>query len=220
MLLFIPQRGFAREGEAGSGRVFWLIRGSVLHFFEDNGLRSDPGPVLPVPGAGFQYVLWGPLAFEVSLDLYGCYYDYDYTLNRAVPVEPANRASYVLGPVLGFLALGRFKLGDSATLRIYGGPAADLRLCFLADGVAGDEIDFKSGKTLSVLVEDISRYFWGEGRWFLPVAGLGFDYRLFPRLRLGFDARVWFPAYKTWTGEDLPPAEGWRFGAGLTVSIG
>jgi hypothetical protein len=220
ILVIIPPDGYSREREAGSEGLSWLIRGSLLYFPEDNGLLSDSGPILPVLGAGLRYKLWGPLVLELSLDLYGYYYDYDYTLNRAVPAEPANRAAYVLGSLLGLPVVGSFDLGERMTLRVYGGPAVDLRLCLLADGLGEGEIDSKGGKPLSALVNDIAGYFWREGRWFLPVAGIGFDYRLFSRIGLGFDARVWFPAYKTWTGEDLPRVEGWRFGAGFTVTIG
>jgi hypothetical protein len=211
-------------GQSLFSSMSYAFRGTILFFTGDNGLESDVMPILPSVGAAAILPILGPLAIEASLDFYGKEYDYSYVLNRAVPSLPDNRSSYVFGSVLGIDALGRFDLNRTMTLRAYGGLAMDIRICFVPYGLnADDTIDTKGSadgsKNISAVVQDIASYFWEEGRWFLPVAGAGFDYRLYPTVTLGFDARVWIPLYKLWTGEDLPPAEGWRFGVGFTVSI-
>jgi hypothetical protein len=202
------------EAQSFTDKLSLGFRGSILVFPEDNGLESDPMPVLPSLGLAAAYNLTGPLAAELSLDFYGNYYSYSYTLNRAVPANPENRSSFVIGSILGAQILGVFPLGDLVRLRAYGGPTADLRLCLIADGLEGED-----QKDASAQTGDISSYFWGQGRWFLPVLGLGLDFKLFEHIDLGLDTRVWFPVYRLWTDEDLPPIEGWRFGIGFKITI-
>ena len=62
-------------------------------------------------------------------------------------------------------------------------------------------------------------YFWSGARWLLPVMGTGMDFDLNEKFRLGFDIRIWAPVYKLWTGENLPFAEGWRFGLGVRATF-
>jgi hypothetical protein len=154
------------------------------------------------------------MRIELSLDFYGTYYAYSDTLDRAVPAIPDNRSSFVIGSMLGIQALKTFVLGNTARIRVYGGPAADLRICLVADGLEGADAEDAASET-----GDISGYFWGQGRWFMPVAGAGMDFALTEKLLLGFDLRIWMPAYRLWIAEDLPVVEGWRFGAGVRFSI-
>jgi hypothetical protein len=188
--------------------------GSVLFFPEDNGLDSDSGPILPSIGVSAAWPLGKALKLELALDFYGTYYAYSYNLNRAVPAIPDNRSSFVIGSILAVQAQGNFPLSDTMRVRVYGGPAADLRICLIADGLEGNDKEDASEET-----HDISGYFWGKGRWFMPVIGAGMDFTITEKVRLGFDTRIWLPVYRLWTGESLPPIEGWRFGLGLRFSF-
>jgi hypothetical protein len=188
--------------------------GSILFFPEDNGLDSDSGPILPSIGISGVWPLVKSLKLELSLDFYGTYYAYSYNLNRAVPAIPDNRSSFVIGSILGIQALGVFPLSDTMRVRVYGGPAADLRICLVADGLEGHDKEDASEET-----GDIADYFWGKGRWFMPIVGAGMDFRITEKIRLGFDTRIWLPAYRLWTGESLSFIEGWRFGLGVRFSF-
>jgi hypothetical protein len=194
--------------------VSWSIHGTVLFFPEDNGLSSDPMPILPSLGAAAAFPLLGPLEAEVTLDFYGTHYGYSYELGRAVPYAIENRSSLVIGSVLGIQALGRFFITPNVVFRVYAGPAADLRICLIAEDLEGDDREDASKQT-----KDIAKYFWGQGRWLLPTAGVGMDFGITPKAMLGLDIRVWFPLYKTWSGESLPGIEGWRFGAGFKLTL-
>ncbi|MDR2110702.1 MAG: hypothetical protein LBP32_05285 [Spirochaetaceae bacterium] len=192
----------------------WSFRGSVLIFPEDNGMDSDPMPILPSFGASAAYPVFGPLSVEVSLDMYATYYGYSYKLGRAVPYALENRSSFVVGSVLGIQALYRYNITRNIVLRGYGGPAADLRIPFIADGLEGSDKEDASKQT-----KDVAKYFWSVGRWFMPVAGVGIDFGITPKVMIGVDFRVWFPLYRTWTKEDLPAIEGWRFGPGFRITL-
>ncbi|MDR3123919.1 MAG: hypothetical protein LBU16_09110 [Treponema sp.] len=188
------------------------FRGSILFFPEDNGLESDAMPVLPSLGiaAGWPVFDW---RVELSWDCYGTYYAYNDRLDRAVPAIPDNRSSFVIGSLLGVQAVKTFALRDAVRIRAYGGPAADLRLCLIADGLEGTDAEDAAAET-----RDIAAYFWRQGRWLMPTAGAGIDFALTETLRMGFDLRAWLPVYRLWTAEDLPAVEGWRFAAGVRFS--
>ncbi|MDR0555369.1 MAG: hypothetical protein LBG76_11330 [Treponema sp.] len=205
--------GASLECQSRTAGLSGAFRGSLLFFPEDNGLESDIGHILPSLGAALTLPVLGPLCVEASFDLYGA--DYEYRLDRPVAANPENRAAYVIGSILGIQLLGRFDIGPFLTLRVYGGPAADIRLCLLSYGLTGDPQESE----LRRQTEEIAAYFWDQCRWFLPVAGIGFDYRILPKVMLGLDVRAWFPLYRYWTGEELPPIEGWRFGGGIRVSL-
>jgi hypothetical protein len=188
---------------------------------EDNGLESDPMPILPVFGFAAAYPL--PLTFprltnstslETSLDIYYNNYGYSDSLQRAVPLAIENRWTQVLGFVLGVHFLSTISLNDMLNIRISGGLAADLRLCLIAADLNDYEMDDASKQTRAV-----TDYFWGDGRWFLPVLGSGLDFTINEKFFLGLDLRVWFPVYKFWTDEGAPFIEGWRFGAGIKLTI-
>ena len=201
-------------------KVSWLVQGSVLFFPEDNGKASDPMPILPSFGAGASYQAIDSkvagLALELTLDFYMTHYGYDKTLDRAVPNSIENRTARVLGSFFAFQAAGTFNTGSLLRIRAFAGLAADLRIVFMAAGLSEGHDDLDEIKNEVNLVR---RYFWSGGRWFAPVTGIGTDFTLNERFRLGIDFRVWMPIYRLWTGENLPPIEGWRFGVGFRLTI-
>jgi hypothetical protein len=205
---------FPLEAQDYTEKFSLSFLGSILYFPEDNGLDSDSGPILPSIGISAAWPLVKALKLELSLDFYGTYYAYSYNLDRAVPAIPDNRSSFVIGSILGVQALGVFPLSDKMRVRVYGGPAADLRICLVADGLEGNDKEDASEETRA-----ISGYFWGKGRWFMPVAGAGMDFMITEKIRMGFDTRIWLPAYRLWTGESLSFIEGWRFGLGIRFSF-
>lgn len=192
----------------------WVVRGSVLAIFEDNGMEGDPMPIVPSLGAGCEFDLpFLPVVrFEPSLDLYGTYYGYSYTLDRAVPYAIENRSSFVLGFVLGLPLAYHYRLPNGFVLRGFAGPAFDLRLCLLAGGLEGDDADDADSQR-----KDIASYFWGNGRYFMPTAGIGVDFPVIKGLLLGAELRAWFPIYKAWSDEELPSKEGWRVAGTLRI---
>ena len=211
LLLFLaaPPSG----AQSFSEKLGLSFRGSILVFPEDNGLESDATPVLPSLGIAAGWPVFAVMRIELSLDFYGAYYAYSDTLDRAVPAIPDNRSSFVLGSLLGVQALKTFAVGDAGRIRVYGGPAADLRICLDAGGLEGADAEDAAAET-----RDIAAWFWGQGRWFMPVAGAGMDFALTEKLLMGFDLRAWLPAWRLWTGGDIPAVEGWKFGAGLRFS--
>ena len=197
-------------------KISWLVNGTVLFFPEDNGMHSDPMPVLPSLGLGASYPFTKFFALELTWDLYFTHYGYDYDLKRAVPNAIENRTALVIGSFLGIQAVGTFDVTSFMTIRAYAGPAADLRIILLAEDLNEGLDDLKAIRKDVAKVRD---YFWGSGRWFMPVAGVGVDFTLNSRFKLGIDMHVWMPMYRLWTGEDLPAIEGWRFGPGIRLTI-
>lgn len=194
----------------------WSAKGSVLFLFEDNGMRSDPMPILPSLGFGAAYPISAPMWIELTGDFYFTHYGYDFTLDRAVPYAIENRSSFVIGSVLGLQAVALFDLTPVVSVRVYGGPAADLRIVLVAEDLNEGVDDMDGIRRETRAVKD---YFWGKGRWFLPFFGTGADFNLNSKIKLGLDLRVWFPLYRLWSGEDLPAAEGWRFGMGMRITF-
>jgi hypothetical protein len=195
----------------------YSLRGSILFFPEDNGNASGPMPILPSIGGSASYALNDLFALELSLDIYAHDYDYDYGLDRAVPVDQEFRSSFIIGSIVGLQSVFRFRpWGENITIRAYGGLSFDLRICLLAFDVKGNH---QSGKPLTEVSGDIFSYMWGGGRWFFPHIGGGMDFAFFENMTLGFDIRIWFPLWRTWTGEDLPFIEGFRFGLGFRAAF-
>ena len=204
------------EGGSFLGKLTWQIKGSIFFFPEDNGKYSDPMKVLPSLGAGASYPLTEKLRLEMTMDFYTTHYGYSSILGRAVPDAIENRTARVLGFVLGFHAARYFDLTSLMTLRAYGGPAIDMRIVFLAEGLDEGLPDIED---IRKDVDEVRSYFWSKGRWFLPVVGAGLDFAINPRFKLGIDMRIWIPIYRIWSGENLPAIEGWRFGPGITLTI-
>ena len=194
----------------------WFFQGSVLFFPEDNGLESGPMPVLPAPGVGAAYSFNNVFKMGLSMDIYSTHYGYSDNLNRPVPDEIENRTARVLGFILALETAVHINFNPTVSLRIFGGPAADLRLVMTAMGLTEGLDDMADIRKRTDLVRE---YFWSEGRWFTPYMGLGMCFRMNPRFRAGIDFRVWAPAYRLWIEEELPPIEGWRFGPGIRFTI-
>jgi hypothetical protein len=138
-------------------------------------------PILPSPGFGAAYPVSSPVWLELTGDFYFTHYGYDFTLDRAVPYAIENRSSFVIGSVLGFQAVALFDLTPLVSVRVYGGPAADLRIVLIAEDLNDtdpmDEIRRETGA--------VKDYFWGKGRWFLPFFGAGADFNLNSKIKLG-----------------------------------
>lgn len=205
---------------AFTGSFTWSFRGTLMIFPEENGPASGaPMPLLSVPGAALAYRFRESCEAEFSLDLYLTRYGYDWKLDRPVPVELENRSAFVLGALAG-VRLGVYvPLGSRGILRIYAGPAADLRLVLLAADLNESDLIPNDPSGAPMQTSAVRNYFWAGGRWFLPFAGAGFDIPVNDDLLVGIDFRVWFPVYRCWTGEDLPPLEGWRFGPAFKITL-
>jgi hypothetical protein len=198
----------------------WSITGSILYFPADNGVDSDPAPILPSLGGSVSLKIIGPLRLELTEDIYFTNYEYNSTLGYPMACNPENRSAFVMGFITAFQFTGNFSLGDKGTaFRVYAGPAADLRIVILAIGL-NHPADFTGDiRTDAQLQTDAIRdYFWSDARWFMPVAGIGMDFPVNEKFLLGFDLRTWFPVYKYWTDENLPVIDGWRFGAGFRIT--
>ena len=198
-------------------KISWFGEGSVLFFLEDNGTESDPMPILPSPGFGASYPLTDFFRLEFSLDMYFTHYGYSYNLERAVPDAIENRTAQVIGFIIALEAAWYYDVNSFMTLRAFGGPAADLRLVLVASNLSNETSS--SMDDIRERTNKVRNYFWSSGRWFMPVAGTGVDFTLNSRFKLGIDFRVWIPMYRLWSGEDLPAAEGWRFGPGIRFTI-
>ena len=195
-------------------RISWFGQASILLFPENNGTKSDPMPVLPSPGFGASLPLYNRLRLDTTLDFYLTHYGYSDDLDRAIPAAIENRSARVIGSVLGIQAAGYFDLTPLMTLRGYGGFAADLRIVIMAADLGPADEDDASRQTGLV-----RSYFWSKGRWLMPVAGVGLDFNINERFKVGIDLRCWIPAYRIWTGENLPFIEGWRFGPGIRFTL-
>ena len=223
--LFLVSLPLKAQGIKGFFRsIDWSVRFNLLFFPENNGNRSAPMPILPSLGGGASYSLSDLLALEVSLDLYGTTYDFDYELDRVVPANDEFRSAFVIGSVLGFQPVFRFRpMGDKFTIRAYGGIGFDLRIIFRAYGIEDSEghTDYSgsTGYTVGEARQKITSYFWGSGRFIFPFIGGGMDFPLTEGIQLGFDLRMWFPIWRIWSGESLPFIEGFRFGLGFRVTF-
>ena len=206
------------------GSLDWSVRFNLLFFPENNGNRSAPMPILPSLGGGASYSLSDLLALEVSLDLYGTTYDYDYELGRVIPANDEFRSAFVVGSILGFQPVFRFRPeGDKFTIRAYGGLGLDLRIIFRAYGIKDSDSHYDysgyTGHNIGQARHEITSYFWGNGRFIYPFIGGGMDFPLIEGMQLGFDLRIWFPVWRVWSGENLPFIEGFRFGLGFRVTF-
>jgi len=196
----------------------WSARGTMLFFPDGSGNASAPMPILPSLGVGASYSLNNLLAMELSLDLYGTTYDYDFTLKRAVPANDEFRSAFVAGAILGFQPVYHFHpRGDKFTIRAYGGLGLDLRMIFPAYGIK-DNAAHQDGYTVGEARKKISSYFWG-GRFVFPFIGGGMDFPILAGLDLGFDLRLWVPIWRVWSGESLSFSDGFRFGIGFRLGF-
>jgi hypothetical protein len=204
-----------------SDNINWSTRAYILYFASDNGKQgADPAPILPSMGFSGEWRFWGPLSLEFSEDVYFTNYEYNSTLGYAMPCNPENRSAFVMGFITGFQLAGFFPVTKNGiTARVYGGPAADLRLVVPAFGLRPGDYNTGEIETDARLQTDaIRKYFWGENRWFFPVFGAGMDFPINERFLLGFDLRTWFPVYRLWADKELPAIDGWRFGVGIRLT--
>jgi hypothetical protein len=212
LIAMVPGHSARSDGFGDSWEL--SLRASVMGILESNGLKSDPGPIVAMPGIGMSYSFLSFIAAELALDVYGTYYGYSPTLGRAIPVAMENRSSFVVGNLLALHLLGYIPLPGDFRLRLYGGPSADLRLCLVADGLERADLEDATTQT-----SQVSDYFWSKGRWFFPVAGAGIDFLSSASYVIGADLRISMPAYHYWTGENLPTQEGWRVSIGLRAGL-
>ncbi|MCL2196866.1 MAG: hypothetical protein FWB77_04560 [Treponema sp.] len=198
----------------------WSVLGNILFFTADNGASADPFPILPSGGASVSLQIWGPLRAELTEDIYIANYEYNSDLNRPMSSSQDNRSALVIGFFTAVQITGNFSLNDKGTaLRVFAGAAADLRAVVLAAGLNHpDDLSGNITTNAQLQTDAIRDYFWSEGRWLMPVAGVGMDFPISEYFLIGFDLRVWFPAYKINSKEDLPAIDGWRFGAGLRIT--
>ena len=203
--------------------IDWSVMGTILFFPEKNGNQSAPMPILPSLGGAASYSLSDLLALEVSLDLYTNTYDYDVTLERAIPANDEFRTAFVIGSVLGLQPVFRFHPGKF-TIRAYGGLGFDFRIILRASGLEDDERHSNNGVpdtglNLGEARKEVGSYFWGSGRFIYPFIGGGMDFPILESIKLGFDLRIWMPVWRIWTNEGLSFIHGFRFGAGIRVGF-
>jgi len=192
---------------------------NIFVFAADNGIDSDPMPILPSLGVSAAWQFSKFLRLELSEDIYLANYEFNTKLGYPTASSIENNYVLVIGFVTGIQLTGVIPIKDKGIqMRVYGGPAADIRIAALAAGLnhpddfTGDERDANKQ------VAAVRDYFWNEARWFMPTAGFGMDFPLTEKILLGFDLRAWFPVYKLWSSIETPAIDGWRFGIGLRIT--
>jgi hypothetical protein len=223
-LLFSAPCAVVSLGAEGFGAFFlerfsWSVGGTVLYFPEDNGKQgSDHITIFPSLGAAAAFHIWGPVSIELTEDTYFSNYEYSFKLARPMACDAPQRSAFVFGFITGLQARADFPLKKDINVRAYGGPSADFRVITLAADLHPDDFTRPPDEDPQRQTDAIRDYYWGRGRWFLPVLGAGMDFPINEKFLLGFDIRAWFPTYRLWTEEDSPPIEGWRFGIGLRIT--
>ena len=192
---------------------------NIFVFAADNGVDSDPMPIIPSLGVSAAWRFIKFLRLELTEDIY--IQNYEFNTERGYPMacNPENRSALVIGFLTGIQLTGVIPIKDKGMqVRVFGGPAADIRIVTLAAGLNHPD-DFTGDERDALKQTDaISEYFWNEARWFMPTAGLGMDFPLTEKILLGFDLRAWFPVYRLWSSIDTPAIDGWRFGIGLRIT--
>jgi len=216
LLPLIPLGAFSFKED-----IHWAFRGSILVFASDNGRQgADSAPIAPSLGGSLAYQFWGPLRVEISEDIYFKHYEYN-SLGYPMACSQDNRAALVVGFLTGLQIVGVFPIGSRRDIdvRVFGGPAVDLRIVRLSPGLNHPNDSSGDIETDAQLQKDAIRdYFWSSGRWFLPVFGAGMDFPITERYSLGFDLRAWFPVYRIWADKQIPAIDGWRFGIGFRIA--
>ncbi|MCL2186769.1 MAG: hypothetical protein FWB86_13095 [Treponema sp.] len=207
--------------ETVSANIFsWALHGNIFYFAADNGVDSDPAPIIPSGGFSLALQLMKHFKIEFTEDIYFTNYQLNTTLGYPMACNQEERSALVIGFITAFQATGFFPIGSNgAVFRVFGGPAADLRIVTLAVGL-NHPSDFQGDdRDAQKQTDAIRNFFWSEARWFMPVAGFGFDFPINEKFLLGFDLRTWFPVYKLWTNDNTPAIDGWRFGANLRITV-
>ncbi|MCL2721857.1 MAG: hypothetical protein FWD47_11035 [Treponema sp.] len=187
-------------------KIQWSFSGTLQYFGADYGSNADPAPIIPSLGFSAAYEILPYLRIELTEDIYFSNYEFNTALGFPVPCSLDSRSAFVLGFVTGIQATGFFSLGNFL-VRVYAGPAVDIRLVFNAFGLnhPGDNTGILETDP-KLQTKAISEYFWSNARWFVPVIGAGMDFPVNQRFMAGFDIRFWIPA------------DGWRMGVGLRIT--
>jgi hypothetical protein len=199
----------------------WSGMGSLFLLASNNGPTADPPAILPSVGFSASWRITDlPLRIEPTIDIYFTNYEYNTVYNYPMACGPENRSAFVIGLVTAVQLTGYFPIGKyrDIFLRVYGGPAADFRIVTLAFGLHPNDLTGPIENNAQLQTNAIFEYFWGSGRWFMPVFGTGMDFPLNEHFLLGFDLRTWFPVYKLWNNDRTPAIDGWRFGVGLRIT--
>jgi hypothetical protein len=221
IFLFFLFSLFPLNADSFFNQIHWAFNGSMLYFGSDNGIRdADTVKFIPSAGASASVQLRGPFWLGLTEDIYFSNYEYNSALGYPMACNAENRSAFVMGFVTGLqltcvIPISRTGMG----VRIFAGPVMDIRLVVLAFGLNHpDDFTGNLATDARLQTEAIRSYFWSRGRWFLPVAGMGFDFPVNDRFLLGLDFRCWFPLYRQWTNEEIPAIDGWRFGLGFRIT--
>jgi len=211
-LIFIPVNAYSIWND-----LHWAGMGSLFVFASDGS--KNPSAIIPTLGFSVAWPLNDFLRIEFTEDVYFTNYEFDTERGFPIACSPENRSAFVIGFVTAFQVTGHFPIGHNGTaIRVYGGPAADLRIAVLAFGLHPTDTEGPIDKNAQLQTDAIRKMFWGDARWFMPVFGTGMDFPLNDNFLIGFDIRTWFPVYKLWTNDNIPAIDGWRFGAGLRIT--
>jgi len=222
IIFFLPV--LSLSANSFTDNFYWSFSGSLLYFPANNGVDSNPAPILPSVGFSAAWQFWGPPKFhfriEMTEDMYFSNYEYNVKLGYPMACSLENRSAFVMGFLTGLQLTGVIPLGQSdIAVRVFLGPAFDFRIITKAVGL-NHPADYTGEIETDVKLQTnaIKEFFWNSGRWFMPVAGAGMDFPLNDNYMLGFDLRVWFPVYRLWTIDNTSNIDGWRFGAGFRIT--
>jgi hypothetical protein len=139
---------------------------------------------------GLEYPLTegSPFTFEPKAATYGNYYTWT-AANKAAPCGAEYRDVYALGLLLDLPVVFNLDLGKGFWFGAGGGLTLHLR--------AG--IKVASAADADVLA--INKYFWAMGRFLLPSTMVRFEYAASDRLRLGVEAKAFWPLFNLFAGE-------------------
>lgn len=190
LLLVAPDRVHSLDIDAASGRF------GVAIVYNGSGLGTV-SPVVNTLGGSIHISFEEGFFLQVqpALDLF--WTNYEWNTDQAVPTE-YERGQGNNAFVLGFLldlpltATARFneRLGGAFSI----GPAFLFRAAFANDDTAEYE-DEMTANLASMIA-----YFWSDGRWFYPSAGLRLHVFLQENFTFAFGVRGFMPVAGLWLG--------------------